>query len=168
MPAGPVVSNNTPLVALWALGRLGLLRDLYGEVLIPPAVHSEFLATESEARQAALREAPWVKVRSLEKPRQALTYAGLDIGEAEVLALAEEVDARLVLLDERKARRFARRLERPLTGTVGVLLLAKELGALDKIAEPLSSLQRAGLYLSSGLLREALNLAGEDPGSDNV
>lgn len=39
MPDRPVISNNTPLVALFALGRLDLLRDLYGEVLIPQAVH---------------------------------------------------------------------------------------------------------------------------------
>lgn len=52
MPAGPVVGNNTPLVALWALGRLDLLRELYGTVLIPPAVHSEFVATERELRLA--------------------------------------------------------------------------------------------------------------------
>lgn len=43
MPARPVIINNTPLVALWVLGRLDLLRDLYGEVLMPQAVYNEFL-----------------------------------------------------------------------------------------------------------------------------
>jgi predicted nucleic acid-binding protein len=41
MPARPIVANNTPLVALWVLGRLDILRDLYGEVLIPPGVQAE-------------------------------------------------------------------------------------------------------------------------------
>ena len=58
MPAAPVILNNTPLVAFWVLGRFDLLRDLYGEVMIPPAVHAEFLATEREDREAALR--PWI------------------------------------------------------------------------------------------------------------
>jgi hypothetical protein len=40
MPDGPVVLNNTPLVALWTIGRLDLLRDLFGEVLIPQAVEA--------------------------------------------------------------------------------------------------------------------------------
>jgi predicted nucleic acid-binding protein len=44
MPDGPVVLNNTPLVALWTIGRLDLLRDLFGEILIPQAVEAEFLA----------------------------------------------------------------------------------------------------------------------------
>jgi len=41
MPDGPVVLNNTPLVALWAVDRLDLLRDLFGEVLIPRAALSD-------------------------------------------------------------------------------------------------------------------------------
>ena len=64
MPDGPVVSNNTPLVALWILGRLDLLRDLYGEVLIPQAVHDEFIATEQARRQTTLNRAAWIKVTS--------------------------------------------------------------------------------------------------------
>jgi predicted nucleic acid-binding protein len=48
MPGGPVVLNNTPLTALWAIGRLDLLRDPFGEVLIPEAVRAEFLAREKK------------------------------------------------------------------------------------------------------------------------
>jgi len=161
MPAKPVVNNNTPLVALWTLGRLDLLRDLFGTVLVPEAVHREFVATEREDRRAALRQAPWVEVRPLTYPRRVLTYTGLDRGEVEVLALAEETDARLVLLDERKARRFARRLGRSLTGTVGILLLAKEVGRVESVAESLQALRAAGLHLAPALVRQAMQMAGE-------
>lgn len=58
MPDGPVIANNTPRVALWALGRLELLRDLYGEVWIPETVYDEFLAVERALREAALQNAP--------------------------------------------------------------------------------------------------------------
>jgi uncharacterized protein len=85
-PAGPVILNNTPLVALWSVGQLPLLRDLYGEVIIPQAVYEEFVATERSVRQTALDEAPWIKILSVSNPRQALVYVGLDRGEAEVLA----------------------------------------------------------------------------------
>jgi predicted nucleic acid-binding protein len=93
-----VILNNTPLVALWSIGCLALLRDLYGEVLIPPAVYEEFLATEQPIRQVVLIEAPWIKRTPLANPRQALVYVGLDQGEAEVLALANEQSARLVIM----------------------------------------------------------------------
>jgi len=79
-------------------------------VCIPPAVHDEFLAAERPLRQDILEHAPWIKVTPLENPRQALVYVGLDRGEAEVLALACERSARLVILDERKGRQYAKRL----------------------------------------------------------
>ncbi|MFP5288470.1 MAG: DUF3368 domain-containing protein, partial [Thermoanaerobaculia bacterium] len=85
----PVVLNNTPLVALWSIGRLDLLRDLFGEVLIPQAVRNEFLATEENVRHKALAQAPWIRTVPLAQPRRVLAYTGLDQGEAEVLALAE-------------------------------------------------------------------------------
>jgi predicted nucleic acid-binding protein len=58
MPDRPVVLNNTPLVALWSIGRLELLRDLFQEVLIPSAVEAEFLATQEVSRQEALARSP--------------------------------------------------------------------------------------------------------------
>jgi predicted nucleic acid-binding protein len=61
MPAGPVVSNNTPLVALWSLDALHLLRALYGEVLIPLAVRDEFLDFAPVLRADALAGAHWIK-----------------------------------------------------------------------------------------------------------
>jgi uncharacterized protein len=161
MPDRPVVLNNTPLVALWAIGRLDLLRDLFGEVLIPRAVEDEFLAVETGARQHALREAPWVKSVSLAEPRRALVYVGIDQGEAEVLTLAEEREARLVVIDERRARRFAERLGIPLTGSLGILLLAKEAGLIESVSAWLSKLQEAGLFLAPSLIRKTLEVAGE-------
>ena len=119
MHAGPVISNNTALVALWVLGRLNLLQQLYGEVLIPRAVHDEFLGAERTLRQATLEDSPWIKRVPLTNPERARVYVGLDQGEAEVLALAEERAARLVIIDELKARRYAQRLGLPLTGTLG-------------------------------------------------
>lgn len=126
MPDGPVVVDNTPLVAFWALGRLDLIESLFGEILIPQAVYEEFVATAPEVRARALSSAPWIRVQTLDEPRRALAYAGLDRGEAEVIALAEQRDARLVIVDDKRARHYARRLGFPLTGTLGVLLLAKE------------------------------------------
>jgi predicted nucleic acid-binding protein len=161
MPAGPVVLNNTPLVALTLLGRLELLRDLFDEVLIPQAVHDEFLAVERTLRQDALEAAPWILSVKLEDPRRALPYSGLDQGEAEVLALAEERQARLLVIDERRARRYAERMGFTLTGTLGLLLLAKRKGLIRSFSEEVLRLQEAGLYLSPALVAKARDIAGE-------
>ena len=153
MPAGPVIANNTPLVALWTLGRLDLLRDLYGEVWIPQAVYQEFVATEGARRRSALQEATWIVTVPISHAQHAKVYVGLDQGEAEVLALAEEHTARLVIVDEHKGRRYAQRLGISLTGTLGILLLAKERGLI----------RDAVLYLHSELVDRVLELAGEVP-----
>jgi uncharacterized protein len=161
MPAPPVIINNTPLVALWSLDRLDLLRHLFGVVWLPTAVESEFLAVDRVARQRALVGVDWLQTVSLSDPRHALTYTGLDRGEAEVLALALEHKARLVIMDERKGRRYAHRLGLPLTGTIGVLLLGKEEGLVTAVGPLIQQLLDQGLYFLPELVSRALTLAGE-------
>jgi len=65
---------------------------------------------------------------TIPNPQHVAVYIGLDQGEAEVLALAEAHPPRLVVIDELRGRRYAQRLGLPLTGTLGILLLAKERG----------------------------------------
>jgi hypothetical protein len=162
MRDGPVVVNNTPLVALSALGRLGLFRDLFGEVLIPEAVRDEFLAIDRAARETLLAAAsPGISTVVVQDRRRALAYFGLDRGESEVLALAEERSARLVVIDEWKGRQYAKRLGFPLTGTVGMLLLAKEQGLVESVGELLGQLERSGFWLDAALAARALETAGE-------
>jgi len=161
MPAPPVIINNTPLVALYSLDRLDLLRDLFGIVWLPSAVESEFLAVDNVARKKALLDVDWLQAVALSNPRHALTYTGLDRGEAEVLALAVEHKARLVVMDERRGRRYAHRLGLPLTGTLGVLLLAKEDGLITAVAPLLQRLLDQGLYFSPDLIHRTLALAKE-------
>jgi len=83
------------------------LRELYDEVLIPQAAYEEFVATERAVHQAALENAPWIRPVSLANPQRARVHIGLELGEAAVLALAEERAARLVIIDELKGRRYA-------------------------------------------------------------
>jgi predicted nucleic acid-binding protein len=97
----------------------------------------------------------------LANPQQVLVYVGLDRGEAEVLALASEQTARLVIIDERKGRRYARRLGLPLTGTLGVLLAAKDKGLVPALAPLIDQLLKEGLYFAPELVDKALEIAGE-------
>jgi hypothetical protein len=161
MPDTPVIVNNTPLVVLWLLGRLDILRDLYGEVWIPETVRDEFLAAESSLRQAALANAPWIRVISVADVQHARAYTGLDQGEAEVIALAVERKASLVIVDERRGRRYAARMGLNVTGSLGILLLAKERTLISALAPLLEEIERAGLYLAPELKAQVLSLAGE-------
>lgn len=117
-----VVVNATPIIALSLIGQLDLLQRLYGEILMPPAVRSEIMAGGKRAIGIAeMHAAWWLRVTPLQDPQRAeLLLTDLDLGEAEVIALAQEQNADLVILDERLARRHARRLGLKLTGTLGV------------------------------------------------
>jgi len=157
-----VVVNATPIISLSLTGHLHLLRDLYEEVSIPPAVRAEVLAGGATGVGVLeLQQAPWIRTTPLEDPRRADLLVDLDRGEAEVLALAQERSARLVILDERLARRHALRLGLTLTGTVGVFLRAKKGGLIEQVRPLIEKVQQGGIRLSSALIAEALLLAGE-------
>ena len=164
MPEGPrlVVVNTTPIIALSLIGELDLLHSMYGQVVVPPAVEAEVLAGGRDGiGRTELREASWLRVTSLQDPRRADLLADLDRGEAEVLALAQELNADLVIIDERLARLHAKRLGLTLTGTLGVLLRAKHLGHVKAVAPLINRLRQGGIHLSDLVVTEVLALADE-------
>jgi predicted nucleic acid-binding protein len=158
-----VVVNTTPIISLSLVSQLPLLRKLYQRVVIPPAVREEALrGGSSGVGVAELREADWIHTMRLQDPRRADLLSDLDRGEAEVLALAQEAQAGLVVIDERLARRHAQRLGIPLTGTLGVLLKAKQRGFLTEVKPLIEKIQRGGIRLGRLLIEQALRLAEED------
>lgn len=160
---GPVIVNATPIITLSLIGRLDLLRLFYGRVLVPEAVRQEIQAGSAKQASLDLERLGWVEVVRLQNPRSATLLSDLDRGEAEVIALALERNARLVVLDERLARLHARKLELPLTGAVGVLIRAKREGHVERLAPLLGMLRESGIWLSEALVREALQMADERP-----
>ena len=164
MPEGPrlVVVNTTPIIALSLIGKLDLMRSIYGQVVVPSAVEAEVLAGGRDGiGRTELREASWLRVTSLQDPRRADLLADLDRGEAEVLALAQELNADLVIIDERLARLHAKRLGLTLTGTLGILLRAKRLGHVKAVAPLIDRLRQGGIRLSEMIVSEVLALADE-------
>ena len=163
MPPKPIISNNSPLVALLGLDLLSLLRELYTEVWIPEAVKAEFLGTDRRHRQQALNNAAWIKIVHLTDVEDVSTYlrSGLDLGESAVFALAKEHDAQFIIIDELKARQHAARIGLSFKGTLGILQEAKEEGLVDVIKPLLMQLQANGIHLSESLVNNALQDAGE-------
>lgn len=165
MPDAPrprlVISNATPIIALALIGQLDLLQKLYGQVIIPPAVEVEILAGGQRAGATELPKAAYILTTPLLDPRRADLLSDLDRGEAEVLALAQERQADLVIMDERLGRRHARRLGFTLTGVLGVLLRAKQQNHLGPLHPLITQLQQGGIRLSDPLVERVLELAGE-------
>jgi len=159
-----VVSNTSPLTNLAAIGQFDLLRHLYGAVHIAEGVWQELNAREQHwPGRDEVAAANWIDRHSVQN--QTLVTAlqrDLHRGEAETIALALELSADLVLLDEREGRHAAQRLGLRVAGVVGVLLEAKSQSAVDAIRPHLDALRhKAGFYLAEGVYHAALALAGE-------
>jgi predicted nucleic acid-binding protein len=164
MPERPrlVVVDSTPIIALALIGKLGLLPRLYDQIVIPPAVQREVLAGRpGSAGSIEIQQSTWLQVIPLKDARRADMLSDLDRGEAEVIALTQELDADLAIIDERLARRHATRLGLILTGTLGVLLKAKRAGLIPSVAPLVEQLLQGGIRLSDSIVAEALRLAEE-------
>lgn len=155
-----VVCNTSPVQYLHLLGKLEVLRRLYGRVLLPPAVVAELDA--GRALGVALPDVcslPWLEIRPL--PVNILYLPGdLDRGEWEVLNLTHQLSA-LAIVDDGRARAHAQRHGLRFTGTVGVLLRARTSGLLGEIKPLLEELRQLGFRLDNDAFATALRLAGE-------
>jgi len=163
---GIVVADTGPLIALGRVECLKLLHDLYQDVLIPPAVLDELHLGSGRpgARQSAeALEQGWLQVQEPSAgSAQALSelMLVLDPGEAEAILLAEEVNCKFLLIDERKGRAIANRRGVPVVGIAGVLLAAKKRGLIDAVVPILKNLEQAGYRISAGLTKEITRRAG--------
>jgi len=159
-----IVSNTSPLTNLAAIGQFDLLHQLYSEIHIAIGVWDELNARGKRwPGRDETSAASWIKQHQIKN--QALVTAlqrDLDRGESESIALALELNASLVLLDETEGRRAAQRMELNYLGIVGVLLDAKQSGLIETVCPHLDALrQTAGFYLSESVYQHALSLANE-------
>jgi predicted nucleic acid-binding protein len=147
-----VISNTSPLNYLALIGFQDILPALFGRVLIPDAVWHELRSPEApQLVKNWLDASPsWLDRRVVSQVPPDLQH--LDAGEREAIALAQSVDASLVLLDERRGRRVARNLGLVVSGTLGVLDLAARRGLVD-FADALERLERTTFRATPRLLR---------------
>ena len=151
-----VVSDTSPITALLQTGLDHLLPELFQRVIIPPAVRAELL-------QAHPTLPGWLEVCAPSAIPSAVRDAHLDLGETEAIALALELHADAILLDEHLGRRAALGLGLPVTGLLGILLLAKKTGHLPGIRPVIFLLrEKAGCWFADPLIAEVLRAAGED------
>jgi predicted nucleic acid-binding protein len=110
-----------------------------------------------------LLAASWIRVNG-EAERVGLDphlIAALDPGEAAAIALAELLHADRLLIDERKGRAVARERGLRIQGTLGLLVEARQSGALESLRRSLDDLASAGFRVSAPLVAEALRQVGE-------
>lgn len=159
------VCNSSVLISLSIIGQLDLLHKRFPDgILIPAAVWHEVVESaqgRSGAEQVAA--ARWIEVMSIaDTDLVTMLKTSLDTGEAEAIVLAREQNISIVLLDEKDARKAAKRLGLSVLGAVGILIWAKRAGIIANLRSQLDALQQEGGFrLSRALYLEALAAVGE-------
>lgn len=153
-----VVSDTTPIISFIKLGRLNILKDMFGEVRIPEAVFEELTSNalfKEEANEVIacefIKQMPVDDMKSVNLLRRS---TNLDAGESEAIVLADSLEHSILLIDEAKGRKVAKNMGLNIMGTIGILLVAYEDGVLDKrdIEECMEIIRNSRLRISETLL----------------
>ncbi|WP_427160114.1 DUF3368 domain-containing protein [Aliinostoc sp. HNIBRCY26] len=125
-----IVINTAPLISIVAaLGDLEVLRSLYAQVLVPCEVCQEIIAGGTSGFAVPEFEAAnWLDKSSTPLNISPLLLNSLDLGDASVIQLALNQNIQTVCIDETVGRRIARLSGLSLTGSIGILLRAKQEG----------------------------------------
>lgn len=159
-----VVSDTSILSGLIQIGRLQLLQQVYGTIIIPVKVQQELLRLADYAVSLdSFTGATWIQTRVI-KNRELVSKLALelDAGEAEALVLALEVQADLILIDELRGRGKAYELGIPFTGLLGTLKVAKTKGFIAELKPIIADLQvKAGVWYNAALIERVLQDVNE-------
>ncbi len=157
-----VITDTSVVQYLYQLNLFDLLFNLYSQVIIPVGVASEI--SQGLALGVSLPNLntfTWVKIVPVSPEQLIPTLPNLGMGEREVISLAVNIPDALAILDDGLARAYAKELNVVFTGTLGILLKAKQAGHLNMLFPLLNQLNTLGFRVDYETQRFVLKLAGE-------
>jgi predicted nucleic acid-binding protein len=151
-----VVSDSSALVVLLRIGHGDVLPALFERIIVPPEVASELASPKwpRAVQDFIAAPPPWLEVRA---PSSVESIPALHSGEAAAIALARELRADRVILDEKRGRKAATERHLRVIGTVGILEAAAERGLLD-LEQAFEEVKQTDFWLKPGFLDERLSL----------
>lgn len=142
-----IIADTTCLILLDKIGYLEILRDLFNQITITSIVAKEF--------QKPIPS--WILI---EDPTPTSQFRSLklivDEGEASSIALALEKTDLLLIIDDLAGRKLATYFNISLTGTLGVLKMAKNKGIIDDLVLIISEIQKTNFRISDKLIKALL------------
>ena len=146
-----VIADTSCLIVLQKINRLELLHELFDKITITFEVQKEF----GEVLPS------WINVASIQdKTKQHILELKLDKGEASAIVLALEHKTSLLLIDEKKGRKVAQQVGLKITGTLGILIRAKEKGLIISLKSEIEKLEAADFRMSNTLVEKILRKYG--------
>jgi predicted nucleic acid-binding protein len=151
-----VISNTSCLIALANIDMLAILQKRYDRIIVTPEVANEFGDPLPD----------WISIIAVKDVSKINFFAeDLDIGESSVIALASEIDDPLLILDDGKARRYAKNMGLTMTGTLGIIIKSQNLGLVDDAASIVKKLRSIGFRVPRDIENE-LRLFQDPVGTD--
>ena len=150
-----VVSNSSPLIFLSAIGMLDMLKNEFGEILVPEAVYDEVTSNELKGSNE-VKHADWIKVHTIRNIDAHSFLPMLDRGEESAIILAIEQDADLILLDDLAGRRAAMMKGLNVMGTLGFFKIMHHKGRIKNLRDILDPLQNNGFWMGADLYNRML------------
>ena len=155
-----IVSDTSSISNLLQIGSIELLKEIYGEITITPAVRRELYVLPEQAQ--TIDQLSWIKVQAPQDQRLVFELLDkLDLGESESIALALETKAQYLIIDEFSGRQIADSYGIKIVGILGVLVLAKQKGILGTIKPTIEKLIDIGFRLNKKLVDKLLKSLGE-------
>ncbi|KYC35754.1 DNA-binding protein [Scytonema hofmannii PCC 7110] len=157
-----VVSDTSPICYLLLIGKIDVLHQLYGQVLIPKIVQKELTDPRSPGIVQAWIQTPprWLVIQSVNTLSDE-NLNTLDPGERDAIVLAEQQKADLVIIDDLLGRQIAQFRGLRVTGLLGVLDEAARQNLLD-FPESINRLQQTTFRASSKLIQALLQKYQKD------
>jgi predicted nucleic acid-binding protein len=147
-----VIADTSSLILFSKINQIDILKKVYSEIIITPEILKEFEIPPPD----------WMKIAIVkDKKYQALLETYLDLGESSAIALAMEMKDSLLILDDLKARKFAKKLGMKFTGSLGVINKAKEIGVVKTIKPIIDELRKTNFRVSDKIIEFILERNGE-------
>jgi predicted nucleic acid-binding protein len=155
-----IVSDTSTITNLLQINRLDILKSLYGTIVIPPGVRRELYRIEGQ--KTAIEKLDWIKTQyPHDQQLIAELLEDLDLGESEAIALAVELDAEYLIIDEYKGRAIAEMRGIKIVGLLGILIAAKTGGHIESVRPLIEKIRSNGFRLNSTLVDKVLTALGE-------
>lgn len=155
-----VVSNATPIITLASIGRIDILKYFFDKVYIPKAVYDEIKSKQAYGYKEIDDEFFIIKTIN-DSFAQDILLNDLDLGEAQTIVLAKELNSDIVLIDETIGYNIARSQRLNVKRTLSFLIVAKEKGFISEIKPLLDEMIENGRWISAKVYRDVLKICGE-------
>ena len=147
-----IITDTSCFILLEKIEALPILNQLFHNVVTTLEIAKEFGRPLPE----------WVKIYTVkDSSLQDQFLENVDLGEASAIALAFETPSSLLIIDDLKGRKLAQNLNLTFTGTLGILISAKNAGIIPNLRPLFEKLKSTDFRVSEVLLNKILDQVGE-------